>query len=151
MTTRTGPAAPKTASAATGLAIRTEHLTKRYGTRAAVDGVSLEVPTGVIAGFVGPNGAGKTTTIRMLLALARPTAGHIEVLGIPSSRPEDYLPRVGALIEGPAFYPGLTALRNLEILAALGGIDWRRIYPLLAQVGLRGRERDAVNTYSQGM
>src|SRR5260221_6086605 len=135
----------------TGLAIRTEHLTKRYGTRAAVDGVSLEVPTGVIAGFVGPNGAGKTTTIRMLLALARPTAGRIEVLGIPSSRPEDYLPRVGALIEGPAFYPGLSARRNLEVLAALGGIDRRRVDPLLAQVGLQSRESDAVKTYSHGM
>src|SRR5262252_10293894 len=100
MTTRTGPVASKTPSAALGLAIRTQQLTKRYGTRAAVDGVSLEVPTGVIAGFVGPNGAGKTTTIRMLLALARPTAGRIEVLGVSSSRPEDYLPRVGALIEG---------------------------------------------------
>ena len=151
MTTTTSPAASKTASAATGLAIRTEHLTKRYGTRAAVDGVSLEVPIGVIAGFVGPNGAGKTTTIRMLLALARPTAGRIEILGIPSSHPEDYLPRVGALIEGPAFYPGLTARRNLAVLAALGGIDSRRIDPLLAQVGLQGREGDAVKTYSQGM
>jgi ABC-2 type transport system ATP-binding protein len=151
MTTTTGAAASKTAAAATGLAIRTEHLTKRYGTRAAVDGVSLEVPTGVIAGFVGPNGAGKTTTIRMLLALAQPTEGHIEMLGIPSSHPEDYLPRVGALIEGSAFYPGLSARRNLEVLAALGGIDRRRIDPLLAQVGLRGRERDAVKTYSQGM
>jgi ABC-2 type transport system ATP-binding protein len=151
MTTTTGPAASKTASAATGLAIRTERLTKRYGTRAAVDGVSLEVPIGVIAGFVGPNGAGKTTTIRMLLALAQPTLGRIEMLGIPSSRPEDYLPRVGALIEGPAFYPSLSARRNLEVLAALGGIDRRRIEPLLAQVGLRGREGDAVKTYSQGM
>src|SRR5258707_3340440 len=150
MSTTTRPATSKT-GAATGLAIRTEQLTKRYGTRAAVDNVSLEVPTGVIAGFVGPNGAGKTTTIRMLLALARPTAGRIEVLGIPSSRPEDYLPRVGALIEGPAFYPGLSARRNLEVLAALGGIDRRRVDPLLAQVGLQSRERDAVKTYSQGM
>jgi len=150
MTTTTGAAASTTA-AATGLAIGTEQLTKRYGTRAAVDGVSLQVPIGAIAGFVGPNGAGKTTTIRMLLALARPTAGRIEVLGVSSSRPQDYLPRVGALIEGPAFYPGLSARRNLEVLAALGGIDRRRIEPLLAQVGLQGRERDAVKTYSQGM
>jgi ABC-2 type transport system ATP-binding protein len=152
MSTTTGPVTSQTAPAeATGQAIRTEQLTKRYGTRAAVDGVSLEVPTGVIAGFVGPNGAGKTTTIRMLLALARPTAGRIEVLGIPSSRPQDYLPRVGALIEGPASYPGLSARRNLEVLAALGGIDRRRIDPLLTQVGLQGREGDAVKTYSQGM
>jgi len=151
VSTATGSATSMGVPAPTGLAIRTEHLTKKYGTRAAVDGVSLEVPTGVIAGFVGPNGAGKTTTIRMLLALVRPTAGHIEVLGIPSSRPEAYLPRVGALIEGPAFYPGLSARRNLEVLAALGGIDQHRIDPLLAQVGLQGREGDAVKTYSQGM
>jgi ABC-2 type transport system ATP-binding protein len=136
---------------ATGLAIHTEHLTKTFGSRTAVHDVSLEVPAGVVAGFVGPNGAGKTTTIRMLLALVKPSAGHVELLGIPSSHPSDYLPRVGAMIEGPAFYPGLSARRNLAILAALGGIDRRRVDPLLAQVGLQGREGDAVRTYSQGM
>ncbi len=132
-------------------ALRTDGLTKTYGTRNAVDGVSIEVPAGVVAGFVGPNGAGKTTTIRMLLALIRPTAGSVEVLGIPATRPADYLPRVGALIEGPAFYPGLSARRNLEILATLGGFSTRRVDPLLAQVGLRGREGDSVKTYSLGM
>jgi ABC-2 type transport system ATP-binding protein len=106
---------------------------------------------GVVAGFVGPNGAGKTTTIRMLLALIKPTSGSVEVLGVSSSDPSGYLPRVGALIEGPAFYPTMSARRNLEILAALGGIDKRRIDPLLKQVGLEGRERDAVKTYSLGM
>ncbi len=133
------------------LAIRTRGLTKAYGARNAVDGVSLEVPEGVVAGFVGPNGAGKTTTIRMLLALIRPSAGSAEVLGVPSSRPAEYLPRVGALIEGPAFYPGLSARRNLEILAALGGFDNRRVDELLEQVGLHGRGGDAVKTYSMGM
>ncbi len=132
-------------------AIRTENLTKTYGTRNAVDGVSLEVPAGVIAGFVGPNGAGKTTTIRMLLSLIRPTTGSVAVLGTPASRPAEYLPRVGALIEGPAFYPGLSARRNLEILATLGGFSTQRVDPLLEQVGLQGRERDAVKTYSLGM
>ena len=133
------------------LAIRTRQLTKTYGPRNAVNGVNLDVPIGVVAGFVGPNGAGKTTTIRMLLALIKPTSGSVEVLGVPSSDPSSYLPRVGALIEGPAFYPTMSARRNLEILAALGGIDKRRIDPLLAQVGLAGRERDAVKTYSLGM
>ncbi len=132
-------------------AIRTWNLTKTYGTRNAVDGVSMEIPAGVIAGFVGPNGAGKTTTIRMLLALIRPTAGSVEVLGTPVTHPADYLPRVGALIEGPAFYPGLSARRNLEILATLGGFSTGRIDRLLAQVGLQGREGDAVKTYSLGM
>jgi ABC-2 type transport system ATP-binding protein len=144
---------PETSPApqATAPAIRTANLTKTYGSRNAVDGVSIEVPTGVIAGFVGPNGAGKTTTIRMLLALVHPTAGHVEVLGAPATRPADYLPRVGALIEAPAFYPGLSARRNLEILATLGGIGTQRVAPLLAQVGLQGREGDAVKTYSLGM
>jgi ABC-2 type transport system ATP-binding protein len=139
------------ANTAAASAIRTRQLTKTYGPRNAVNGVNLEVPVGVVAGFVGPNGAGKTTTIRMLLALIKPTAGSVEVLGVPSSDPSGYLPRVGALIEGPAFYPTMSARRNLEILAALGGIDKRRIDPLLAQVGLQGRERDAVKTYSLGM
>jgi ABC-2 type transport system ATP-binding protein len=113
--------------------------------------MNLEVPTGIVAGFVGPNGAGKTTTIRMLLALIQPTSGSVEVLGVPSSDPSGYLPRVGAMIEGPAFYPTMSARRNLEILAALGGLDKQRIDPLLEQVGLHGRERDAVKTYSLGM
>lgn len=133
------------------LAIRTRQLTKTYGPRNAVDGMNLEVPMGVVAGFVGPNGAGKTTTIRMLLALIQPTSGSVEVLGVPSSNPSGYLPRVGALIEGPAFYPTMSARRNLETLAALGGIEKSRIGPLLKQVGLEGRERDAVKTYSLGM
>jgi ABC-2 type transport system ATP-binding protein len=133
------------------LAIRTRQLTKTYGPRNAVNAMNLEVPMGVVAGFVGPNGAGKTTTIRMLLALIQPTSGSVEALGVPSTDPSGYLPRVGALIEGPAFYPGMSARRNLEILAALGGINKRRIDPLLAQVGLQGREKDAVKTYSLGM
>ncbi len=123
----------------------------RAGTRRAVDGVSMEVPAGVVAGVVGPNGAGKTTTIRMLLALIRPSAGSAEVLGVSTRRPAAYLPRVGALTDGPAFYPGLSARRNLEILAALGGFSAGRVGPLLAQVGLQGREGDIVKTYSLGM
>jgi len=86
-----------------------------------------------------------------LLALIKPTSGSVEVLGVSSGDPSGYLPHVGALIEGPAFYPTMSARRNLEILAALGGIDKRRVDPLLAQVGLAGRERDAVKTYSLGM
>jgi ABC-2 type transport system ATP-binding protein len=135
----------------TALAVRTDSLTKTYGSIRAVEGLTMKVPAGVVAGFVGPNGAGKTTTIRMLLSLIRPTAGSVEVLGRPSTHPQDYLPRVGALIEGPAFYPGLSARRNLEILAALGGCSAERVDPLLEQVGLQGREGDPVKTYSLGM
>jgi ABC-2 type transport system ATP-binding protein len=69
----------------------------------------------VVAGFVGPNGAGKTTTLRMLLGLVRPTAGEGRVLGVPLTEPAGYLSRVGALIENPAFYPGLSGERNLAV------------------------------------
>src|SRR5260370_42418922 len=93
--------------AAAGPAIETHGLTKRYGGRTAVDGLDIEVPRGVIAGFVGPNGAGKTTTLRMLLGLGRPTARAGWVLGFPLTRSPDYLGQVVALIESPAFYPCL--------------------------------------------
>ena len=86
-----------------------------------VDAVDIEIPAGVVSGFVGPNGAGKTTTLRMLLGLVRPSEGTGEVLGAGIARPQDYLGRVGALIEAPAFYPTLSGRRNLEVLARLGG------------------------------
>ncbi len=86
------------------LAITATDLTKVYGERAALSHGSFEVPAGSICGFVGPNGSGKTTTIRMLLGLIKPTGGSGTVLGESINQPEKYLPRVGAMIEGPAFY-----------------------------------------------
>jgi ABC-2 type transport system ATP-binding protein len=132
-------------------AIRTQGLTKRYGSRAAVDGLSIQVPSGVVAGFVGLNGAGKTTTIRMLLGLITPSAGTAQVLGQPISRPAAYLHRVGAMIEGPAFYPTLSARANLEVLAVLGGHPRARIGQLLELVGLAERADDRYGSYSLGM
>ena len=82
----------------------------------------MNVPRGVVAGFVGPNGAGKTT-IRMLLRLMRPSAGDARLLGEPIQHPEQSLARVGALIESPTAYPQLSGRRNLEVLATLGGIS----------------------------
>src|SRR5947208_14494848 len=104
-----------------------EGLTKHYGRRAAVDHLTLELPRGVVAGFIGPNGAGKTTTMAMLLGLVRPTSGRGTVPGEPLDRPDRYLARVGALVEGPALWPALTAVENLRVLARLGGNDLRRI------------------------
>ena len=95
-----------------GAAISLRGLTKRYGTRVAVDGLTIDVPAGVVAGFVGPNGAGKTTTMAMLLGLVRPSEGGGTVLGRPLHDPASYLDGVGALIEGPAFYPGSAAPRT---------------------------------------
>ena len=126
-------------------------LTKRYGKRVAVDRLTLEIPTGVVAGFVGPNGAGKTTTMAMLLGLVRPTGGTGSVLGQPLERPRGYLNRVGALIEGPAFYPGLTGMENLEVLATLGGHDPAGIPEVLELVGLERRAEDQFREYSMGM
>jgi ABC-2 type transport system ATP-binding protein len=126
-------------------------LTKRYGDRTVVDRLDIDLPSGVVAGFIGPNGAGKTTTMAMLLGLVRPTAGSGEVLGLPLTDPAAYLPRVGALIESPAFYPSLSGRQNLQMFADVGGLDSRSIPDLLALVGLASRGDDRYRTYSLGM
>jgi ABC-2 type transport system ATP-binding protein len=129
----------------------TSGLTKRFGQRLAVDAVDIDLPAGVVSGFVGPNGAGKTTTIQLLLGLCRPTSGTAEVLGRPISDPASYLGRVGALIEAPSFYPTLSGRRNLEVLTRLGRIDSGRISEVLAMVELSDRGNDFVRAYSLGM
>ena len=152
MTTHTLPhplVAPDTTPAAA--AIDARGLTKRYDGRLAVDDVTFRVPSGTVTGLVGPNGAGKTTTIRMLLGLVRPTAGDAEVLGHPLGAPGAFLPRVGALIEGPAFTPALSGRDNLRVLARLGGIPDARIEEVLAVVELADRAGDAARSYSLGM
>ena len=133
------------------LAIRAAGLTKRFGRRLAVDRASFEVPVGTVTGFIGPNGAGKTTTLRMLVGLARPTSGDAEVLGHSIESPASYLGQVGALIEGPAFYPGLTGWQNLMLLTTLGRFDPGRINVVLELVDLADRADDQVRTYSLGM
>jgi ABC-type nitrate/sulfonate/bicarbonate transport system ATPase subunit len=99
------------------LPVETDRLTKRYGRVTAVDGVSLTVRPGEVYGFLGPNGAGKTTTLRMLLGLVRPDSGTVRVFGRPPGRLAD----VGALIEGPGFYPYLSGRDNLRVLARYTG------------------------------
>ncbi len=135
----------------TDLVVETHGLTKRYGQRTAVDGLDLTVPRGVVAGFIGANGAGKTTTLRMLLGLVRPTSGTATVLGHDLSSPSSYLPKVGALIEAPTFYPGLSGERNLRVQTTLGGIPPTRIDEVLEVVGLTGRGSDPYRSYSLGM
>ena len=104
-----------------GLALATRGLQKRYGSRTALAGLDLSVPSGVVYGFLGPNGAGKTTTMRLLTGLIHPDAGTIEVLGRPFGRRDRHrLFEVGALIESPSFYPYLSARENLRSLAAAG-------------------------------
>ena len=98
-------------------AISVSDLSKKYGDQVAVSHATFEVPLGTICGFVGPNGSGKTTTMRMLLGLITPTGGTGEILGESIKHPEKYLPRVGAMIEGPASvsYTHLTLPTNREV------------------------------------
>ncbi len=133
------------------LAISVDDLSKKYGTGLAVSHAKFEVPLGTICGFVGPNGAGKTTTIRMLLGLITPTGGKGQILGEPITSPDKYLSSVGAMIEGPAFYPALSGAENLRVLATLGGFPQERVDELLKQVGLADRGKSKYKTYSLGM
>ncbi|MCW6009363.1 ABC transporter ATP-binding protein [Micromonospora sp. CPCC 205371] len=127
--------------------VETRELTKRYGEHLAVDRVSLTVKSGEIYGFLGPNGAGKTTTLRMLLGLIRPTSGTVRMLGQAPGR----LGEIGALIEGPAFYPYLSGRENLRVLARYAGIPARRVEIVLEMVDLAERGKDRYGTYSLGM
>ena len=133
------------------MAISVTDLSKKYEAGLAVSHATFEVPTGTICGFVGPNGAGKTTTIRMLLGLISPTGGSAEILGHSISHPERYLSHVGAMIEGPAFYPALSGKENLKVLATLGGFPLERVAELINTVGLTGRGGSKYKTYSLGM
>ena len=133
------------------LALDVADLSKKYGDRMALSHANFEVPMGSICGFVGPNGSGKTTTIRMLLGLITPTTGGGHVLGESITEPEKYLPRVGAMIEGPAFYPALTGFQNLNVLAKIGGFATDSIAGLLDLVGLGDRGDSKYKTYSLGM
>jgi ABC-2 type transport system ATP-binding protein len=136
-----------------GLALATRGLYKKYGSRVALTGLDLSVPTGVVYGFLGPNGAGKTTTMRLLTGLIHPDAGRIEVLGRPFGRRDRHrLFDVGAIIETPAFYPYLSGRENLRALAATGAPTPRtRIAEVLDFMGLHERGGDPVSTYSLGM
>ena len=132
-------------------AISVSDLSKKYDDRLAVSHINFEVPLGTVCGFVGPNGSGKTTTMRMLLGLISPTTGQGHILGEPIDHPEKYLSRVGAMIEGPAFYPALSGHENLMVLARLGGFPIERVQTLLEKVGLGDRGKSKYKTYSLGM
>jgi ABC-2 type transport system ATP-binding protein len=139
------------------LAVETTGLTKRLGGRTVVDRLSLAVPEGSVFGFLGPNGSGKTTTLRMLLGLIFPDAGRIRLLGVDSREASaDVLSTVGALVEGPAFYPFLTGRENLVRFDAVGPGGTRadrseRIDSALHRVGLAGAAGRRFRTYSLGM
>ena len=134
----------------TDLVVETNGLTKKYGDRLAVDSVSMTVRRGEVYGFLGPNGAGKTTTLRMMLGLIRPTAGSASILGQPAGG-SDVTSRVGALIEGPGFFPYLSGRDNLRVLARYSGLAESEVDAALKRVDLADRGDDRFKSYSLGM
>jgi ABC-2 type transport system ATP-binding protein len=137
-------------------AIHTENLTRDFGSLRALDGLALDVPPGLIFGFLGPNGSGKTTTIRLLLGLIEPTAGTADVLGLAVAREGDAIrQRCGALLEHVGLYERLSAEDNLEYyarIARLPDADRKaRIREVLVQADLWERRREPVGRWSRGM
>src|SRR5580658_6514969 len=132
--------------------LRKEYLRFRRPPVNAVNGLDLSVPEGGVFGFLGPNGSGKTTTIRCLLGLIRPTAGTCRVLGADAQRElPTVIAQVGALVETPGLFPGLTARQNLALLGRLNGIGAATVHQTLERVGLIDRADDMVRGFSLGM
>lgn len=139
------------------LVIETRGLRKEFSgirgrRRTAIESLDLAVPRGGVHGFLGPNGSGKTTTIRMLLGLARATAGEMRIFGtrVPSGLPE-VISRIGAVVESPKFAPNFTGEQNLVLLARSAGLPESRIPTAIETVGLTGRAGDRYKGYSLGM
>ncbi len=129
--------------------IETKGLTKRYASNVlAVDNLNLKVRKGEVYGFLGPNGAGKTTTIRMLVGLMQPTSGSSVVMG---AAPGQALSQIGSMVEGPAFYPYLSARDNLRAMALYSGIKRDRVEVVLGQVDLTDRAHNKFSEFSLGM
>ena len=133
--------------------VETRGLCKQYGQAMRVKQLNLSVPEGAVYGFLGPNGAGKSTTLKMVLGLARPTAGEITVFGKPVT-PRNriaILKQVGSLIESPSYYGHLTGEENLRIVQTLRGAPERDIKEVLSIVRLDGQKGKQVAHYSLGM
>lgn len=131
--------------------IKARGLTKRYGDKTAVDGVSFEVMPGRVTGFLGPNGAGKSTTMRMLVGLDRPTAGTVTVNGKPYAAHAAPLREVGVLLDAGAVHPGRSAYQHLRAMAATHAIGNRRVREVIEMTGLDTVADKRVGGFSLGM
>jgi ABC-2 type transport system ATP-binding protein len=131
--------------------IEAHGLTKRYGDKTAVDGLSFTVRPGVVTGFLGPNGAGKSTTMRLILGLDAPTSGSVTVNGKPYQRHAAPLREVGALLDARSVHPGRSAYHHLLALAQTCGIGRSRVDEVIEAVGLRGVARRRAGGFSLGM
>lgn len=135
------------------MVLQTVGLTKQYGTQFAVNDLNMHVEQGKIYGLLGRNGAGKTTTIRMVTGLLKPTEGEVILFGEKMKKPtKECFSRIGALIEGPAFYENLTAKENLKIIADLRGTQSKNsIEEALKLVSLENETKKKVKQFSLGM
>ena len=134
------------------LAVATQGLVKAYGGFKAVDGLNLRVPAGEVYGLLGPNGAGKSTTMKLLLGLTKPTSGSMWLLGQQVGKKTMIQPgRVGSMIEGPSFYPGLSGLDNCRMVADYLGLPVSAASAVLTKVGLQAYEKRKASAYSLGM
>jgi ABC-2 type transport system ATP-binding protein len=131
--------------------IEAVHLTKRFGSKTAVDDLSFTVRPGLVTGFLGPNGAGKSTTMRLILGLDRPTAGSVSVNGKRYGEHRAPLHEVGALLEARAFHTGRSARNHLLALAATHRIPSSRVEELIGLVGLEGVASRRAGGFSLGM
>ncbi|GAA4944926.1 ABC transporter ATP-binding protein [Yinghuangia aomiensis] len=131
--------------------IEAQGLTKRYGTKLAVDQLSFQVRPGTVTGFLGPNGSGKSTTMRMILGLDSPTAGNVLVNGRPYRHVAAPLREVGALLDAKAMHGGRTAYNHLLCLAQSNGIPSRRVDEVLDIVGVRAVAKKRTRGFSLGM
>ena len=136
-------------------AILTNQLSKRYGAKFAVDHVDMHVPAGCIYGFVGENGSGKTTIMRLLMGLARPTAGEYELFGVNGKTSGIYAVRnrISAIVEAPSLVPTMTALDNLKFACIYYGVKKtdEEIKEVLKQVGLDDTGKKLSKNFSLGM
>ena len=134
--------------------IEVSHLVKYYGKFKAVDNASFDVFHGDIFGFLGPNGAGKSTTIRTILSLINATSGKIKVFNKNIFTHRKFiLQRIGCIVEKPDFYNYLSAEKNLEVFARISGVNIakKKVHEIIEFVGLKGREKDKLRSFSHGM
>jgi ABC-2 type transport system ATP-binding protein len=131
--------------------IEANELTKRYGDKTAVDGISFTIPPGSVTGFLGPNGAGKSTTMRMIMGLDRPSSGAVTVNGKPYAKHHAPLREVGALLDAKAVHPGRSARSHLRTMAATHNIPASRVDEVIEMTGLAAVARKRVGGFSLGM
>jgi ABC-2 type transport system ATP-binding protein len=131
--------------------IEVQNLTKRYGEKVAVDGLSFAVQPGIVTGFLGPNGAGKSTTMRMIAGLDQPTAGQVRVNGRDYRDAEAPMSELGIMLEARAVHTGRSARNHLLALAQTNGIGRRRVDEVIGLVGLGDVAGKRVGGFSLGM